>query len=138
MIPLWLLSRVPFLGKVPWKLVGYGLAVLLVAIFVWRVNVWHSGYLARKEAVAALATEKAAHEADMLKVAQEREQSEKDRAKLAMDLDAIRVRFADLQKQSPRVTIRTVEVPIAPGQTTCPVPRVSTDFVRVWNSAGTP
>lgn len=120
------------------KWIAYGVAVVAVSLVLWRVHAWREGYLARAKAVAQLATEKAAHDADLQAVANMLEQSEKARAQLAMDLDAIRVRFADLQKQSPRVTIRTVEVPIAPGQTTCPVPRVSAEFVSVFNAAGSP
>lgn len=127
--------------KIAWayrKWVAYGLAVLAMSILIWRVHAWREGYLARNAAVKALATEKQAHDADLLRIAQQQEQDAADRAKLQQDLSSIRERFAALQKQSPIVTIRTVEKPIAPGQTTCPEPRVSPDWRLHWNAVAAP
>ncbi len=118
------------------KLIGYGLAVLAVSILAWRIHAWRDGYLKRAEAVAQLATEKAGREADRVEFAKRTEQSEKDRAKLAADLEAIRAKFANLPP--PTVLTRTVEVPIAPGQTTCPSPRIHSDFRLFWNTTATP
>lgn len=118
------------------KWIGYGLAVLAMSILAWRIHAWRDGYLKRAEAVAQLATEKASHDADLMEFARRTEQSEKDRAQLAMDLEAIRAKFANLPP--PRILTRTVEVPIAPGQTSCPVPRVDPSFRLHWNATATP
>lgn len=130
---------IPFLGilkNLPWKLIAYGLAVLAVILLAWRVHAWRDGYLARNAAVKALATEKAAHDADLLRVAQQQEQSERERLKLANDLDAIRAKFDNLPP--PKTVIVTKEVPIAPGQTTCTVPRISPDWRLHWNATAAP
>jgi hypothetical protein len=37
------------LSMIPWKLVGYGVAVLAIGALIWRVNVWHNGYVAYKQ-----------------------------------------------------------------------------------------
>lgn len=118
------------------KWLAYGLAVLAVVLLAWRVAAWRDGYLKRESAVAALHKEKEAREADLRKFAQDVEQSEQERAKLQRDLSSIQERFDNLPP--PKTIIKIREVPIAPGQTTCPVPRVSTDFVRVWNDSGKP
>lgn len=135
MIPLWIATKLPTLWKFR-KLIGYGLAVLAVLILAWRIAAWRDGYLKLGVAQKALVTEKASHEADLMEFARRTEQSEKDRAQLAMDLEAIRAKFANLPP--PRILTRTVEVPIAPGQTTCPVPRINSDFRLHWNATATP
>lgn len=127
--------------KLAWayrKIAGAILAILAISVLAWRIHAWREGYLARNAAVKALAVEKQAHDADLLRVAQQQEQDAKERAKLAMNLDAIRAKFDNLPVPPPKTLIRTVEVPVHEGQTTCPSPRVSPDFVRVWNDSGTP
>ena len=47
----------PWLSAIPWRLVGYGAAVVAVLLFGWRVHAWHQGYLAYK--VAHMAQERA-------------------------------------------------------------------------------
>ena len=39
MIPLPLIIK-----AVPWRLVGYGLAIGLIGLWFWRVSVWHKAY----------------------------------------------------------------------------------------------
>lgn len=118
------------------KWIAYGLAVLAVVLLAWRVAAWRDGYLKRESAVAALHKEKEAREADLRKFAQDVEQSEKERAALQGDLDAIRAKFANVPP--PKTVIVTKEVPIAPGQTTCPEPRISSDWRLHYNAVAAP
>lgn len=120
------------------KWLAYGLAALAVALLAWRVAAWRDGYLKREAAVAALHKEKEAREADLRQYAQDVERSEQERAALQGDLDAIRARFDNLPIPAPKTLIRTVEVPRETQVTSCPEPRVSVDFVRVFNDAGKP
>lgn len=120
------------------KWLAYGLAALAVVLLAWRVAAWRDGYLKRESAVAALHKEKEAREADLRKFAQDVEQSEQERAKLQRDLSSIQERFDNLPIPAPKTLIRTVEVPRETPVTSCPEPRVSVDFVRVFNDAGKP
>lgn len=45
------------LARVPWRLVGYGAAVLAVALMGWRVTVWHASHEALPGVQAALEAE---------------------------------------------------------------------------------
>jgi len=132
---------IPFLGilkNLPWKLIGYGVAVLAISILAWRIATWRTGYLKHAAAVTALHKEQAGRKLDRKTYLENSIKAEKEAQALAADLAGIRERFAKLQQQSPIVTIKRVEVPIAPGQTSCPEPRVSPDFLRMWNDAGKP
>ena len=53
MIPL------PALGAIPWRLVGYGLAVVAVLALGWRVHAWREAYKAYPALEAKLAAEEA-------------------------------------------------------------------------------
>ena len=137
MIPL------PVVGawKVVWryrKIAGIFILCLALALISWRVAAWRSGYLKLGEAKEALRDAQQAREDDRKTYLANSIKAEKEAQALAADLAGIRERFAKLQQQSPIVTIKRVEVPIAPGQTSCPEPRVSPEFVSMYNDAGKP
>jgi hypothetical protein len=117
--------------------VAYGLAVVAVAALLWRVNVWHDKAGKLDAAVKALATEEAAHKATVAAQVAENARSQAEREALAADLAGIRAKFAGIVIPTPKTLVRIVEVPRGTSET-CPSPRVSPDFVRVWNDAGTP
>jgi len=120
------------------KIAGVVILGLALALISWRIASWRTGYLKHAAAVTALHKEQAGRELDRKTYLENSIKAEKEAQALAADLADIRERFAKLQQQSPIVTIKRVEVPIAPGQTSCPEPRVSPDFLRMWNDAGKP
>lgn len=120
------------------KLVGYGLAVLAFAIFAMRVHAWRTGYLERDQAVLSLKKEQQARQADAKTYTANIAIAEKEAQALASDLAAIRAKFANLPPVVPKTLIRTVEVPRDPAKETCPDPRLSPEFIRLWNDAGNP
>lgn len=132
---------IPFLGilkGLPWRLIGYVSIGIFVLILGWRIASWRHGYLQLGEAKAALRDERQDRADDAKTYTANIVKAEKEAQALAHDLGEIRTRFANMVPIVPKTLIRTVEVPIAPGQTTCPSPRISPDFVRVFNAAGTP
>lgn len=103
----WLLGKAPFLGKVPWKLVGAGVVVLLLW---WQVyayaerkaerradareseirELWRVDTLKRDKATAdAIAIEVARAEAQRLENAKELEDAHKQLAAIAADRDSV-------------------------------------------------
>jgi hypothetical protein len=56
MIPL------PALSAIPWKLVGYGVAIGALLLLGWRVHAWREGYLALPAAQEALQNEQSCGE----------------------------------------------------------------------------
>ena len=61
----------PALGAIPWRLIGYGLAVVAVLALGWRVHAWREGYLALPAAQEALQREQTCSEgSECLKRAQ--------------------------------------------------------------------
>ena len=137
-MPLWLLTRLPFLGKVPWKLVGIGVAVLAISILAWRIAAWRTGYLKLGEAQHALEQETKGRLKDREDYLANMAQAEKDAQALAHDLGEIRTRFSQLAPVVPKTLIRTVEVPRDPAKETCPDTRLSPEFRLRWNAAATP
>ncbi len=49
MIPPWL--AMPELKRLPWKLIGYGVAALAIVLLVWRIAAWREGYQEREQAI---------------------------------------------------------------------------------------
>jgi hypothetical protein len=47
------------LKAIPWRLVGYGVAVGAILLLGWRVHAWHEAYKAYPKVVAALKAEEA-------------------------------------------------------------------------------
>ena len=113
-------------------------AVLIILVLGWRIAAWRSGYLKHGEAVKALSIERDGRLNDRKTYLANSIKAEKEAQALAADLGEIRTRFANMVPVLPKQTTRPVEVPIAPGQTTCPSPRVSPEFVSLWNDAGKP
>lgn len=86
MIPLWLLSRVPFLGKVPWKLAGAIFAILAMSVLAWRIAAWREGYLARDAAI------------------EQRDKARKELATLQASVNTANARNAELDAAYQRTT----------------------------------
>lgn len=135
MIPL---GELPLLAWKYRRWIAYGIAGLAVAILAWRVAAWREGYQARNAAVAALEDERKAREDDRKVYDYNLKQSKASAEALSADLSAIRQRYANMQPPAPKTLIRTIEVPIAPQQTTCPDPRISAAFVGLWNEQAAP
>ena len=117
--------------------IGYVVAAIAVSLLAWRIMAWRHGYQQLGEARTALAAEQKQHAADLDSIRQDMAASESRRKALAADMDAIRAKYAALPVPPPKTLIRTVEVPRGPSET-CPSPRVSPEFVSVFNAAGTP
>lgn len=113
-------------------------SVLIMSILAWRVSVLIDKAADRDRAVTALHKEQEGRELDRKTYLENSIKAEKEAQALAADFDAIRTRFAEMATVLPKETIRVVEVPIAAGQTTCPSPRVSPEFVSLWNDSGKP
>lgn len=127
--------------KVVWryrKIAGIVILGLALALISWRIASWRSGYLKLGEVKEALRDAQQAREDDRKTYLENSIKAEKEAQALAHDLGEIRTRFANMATVLPKQTTRPVEVPIAPGQTTCPSPRVSPEFVSLWNDAGKP
>jgi len=120
------------------KLAGYVLAAAAIAVMLWRVAAWREGYQARAEAVSKLEIERKGRAADRQAWEAQAKQSEADRERLQADFAAIRAKFSAMPVPAPKTLIRTIEVPRETPVTSCPEPRVSPEFVSLWNAAGTP
>lgn len=61
MIPLppQFLAAQAVLKSLPWRLIGYGIAVLALLLFAWRVHAWHQGFLREEATEKALAASRA-------------------------------------------------------------------------------
>lgn len=115
------------------KLIGYGLALLVVLGSIWQVNHWRVQAGQKKAAVAALAVEVKAHKADLAAAKVELAASEKARVKWANDNAALRESFAaQLASIKPKTLIVTK---VVPGET-CPRSTLSPDFLLHFNAAG--
>jgi hypothetical protein len=137
MIPL------PVVGawKVVWryrKIAGIVILGLALALISWRVAAWRSGYLKHGEAVKALSIERDGRLNDRKTYLANSIKAEKEAQALAADLGEIRTRFANMATVLPKTLIRTIEVPRETPVTSCPEPRVSPEFVSMWNDAGKP
>lgn len=120
------------------KWIVYGVAVLAVLILAWRIAAWRDGYLKLGQAQEALRNEQQARANDRKTYTENILIAEKEAQALAHDLGEIRSKFANMATPLPKTLIRTVEVPREIPVTSCPEPRVSPEFVRVWNDAGKP
>lgn len=120
------------------KIAGAIFAILAMSVLAWRIAAWRSGYLKLDATIAALHKEQEGRQADRAAYTANIVQAEREAQALSADLAAIRARFAELGNVPPKTLIRTVEVPVNEGQTTCPDPRVSPGFVSVWNDSGKP
>lgn len=120
------------------KIAGIVILGLALALISWRVAAWRSGYLKLGEAKEALRDAQQAREDDRKTYLANSIKAEKEAQALAADLGEIRTRFANMATVLPKTLIVTREVPVSEGQTTCPSPRVSPDFLRMWNDAGKP
>lgn len=113
-------------------------AVLIMLVLAWRIASWRTGYLKHAAAVAALHKEQEGRELDRKTYLENSIKAEKEAQALAADLGAIRTRFAEMATVLPKTLIRTVEVPRETPVTSCPEPRVSPEFLRMFNDAGKP
>jgi hypothetical protein len=120
------------------KLAGYVLAAAAIGLLAWRVLAWRAGYLERAAAVSELETEREGRATDRQGFAASLAASQAAREALQADFARIRGKFAALTVPPPKDLTTTEESPIAAGQTTCPVPRVSSQFVSVWNAQAAP
>lgn len=120
------------------KLVGYALTVLAVSLLAWRIAAWRTAYTELPTVRKALTVAEDARKADRELYAKHIADSQAQREALSADLEAIRARFEAMPVPAPKTLIRTVEVPIAPQQTTCPSVRISPDFRLRWNTAASP
>jgi hypothetical protein len=130
----------PFLGKVPWRLIGYGLAAVAIALLVWRIAAWREGYHKLDAAEAALEAERADFAGKVAKYLEDQKSAEIARQKLATDLAAITLKYEALKGRPPETLVRRITVPVEVQgvQVNCPAVRVSGEFVRVWNESASP
>lgn len=120
------------------KIAGIVILGLALALISWRVAAWRSGYLKLGEAKEALRDAQQAREDDRKTYLANSIKAEKEAQALAADLGEIRTRFANMATVLPKTLTVIREVPVSEGQTTCPSPRVSPEFVSLWNDAGKP
>lgn len=120
------------------KIAGIFILGLALALISWRIAAWRSGYLKLGEAKEALRDAQQAREDDRKTYLENSIKAEKEAQALAADLGAIRTRFAEMAIVLPKTLIRTVEVPRETPVTSCPEPRVSPEFLRMFNDAGKP
>jgi hypothetical protein len=98
MIPPWL--ALSALKRLPWKLIGYGVAALAVALLVWRVLSWRADAQKLPVAVKALATEKQAHNSTIQRHNDEISRYKADLAKQEADTAALNEKLADAATQT--------------------------------------
>lgn len=118
------------LSAVPWRLVGYGVAVAAVLAAGW----WLNGRLERANEADRLEQDLAALRADVARQAKAAAAEAKLRAESEAREAALAARIAAIPKE------RLVYVPKpVPGQPlpAGPCPRISDEFVRAYNEAVT-
>ena len=120
------------------KIAGIVILGLALALISWRVAARRSGYLKLGEAKEALRDAQQAREDDRKTYLANSIKAEKEAQALAADLGEIRTRFANMVPVLPKTLVRVVEVPRETPVTSCPEPRVSPEFVSLWNDAGKP
>ncbi len=114
----------------PWVILGAVLALIAGAWYMYDL-----GGDRREDAIyAEQAKEKAALDAEAKK---QREADQLRDAALAKETADLRKRLAHILANPPKpeTLVEVREVPVNAGQTTCPAPRLSSDFLLHYNAA---
>ena len=117
------------LAAIPWRLVGYGLAVAAVLGAGW----WLNGRLDRANEADRLERERDAYAESIRKAGEAVADYAQATAKIERERDAARTALDGVRAEQPRTLIQTREV-IVNGKA-CPAVSVGPDFVRLWNDA---
>lgn len=120
------------------KLAGVGVAAIALIWFgfYFRSLQVKAGKL--KAAESALVGEQQGRAADRATYDANLKADRLSREKLQADFTAIRDRFAAIPPPVPETLVARKEIPLEPGQTTCPDVRIGDSFRLYWNAAATP
>jgi hypothetical protein len=116
----------------------YIVAALALVAALATVNGWRTAAGQKAAAVEQFHTEQRAHSETIARHEKQLQDSQAARQKLAAELESVRQRFEARPPVIPKTLVKIVEVPIAPDQTACPDPRLSSDFMRLWNDTAAP
>lgn len=92
----------PALKAIPWRLIGYGMALAALVLLFWRINVWHTAYGELRSTQKRLEAEEACADGSKCRAreARLREEVEGEKAKVVEGLAA---ELAAVGNRPPRV-----------------------------------
>lgn len=130
---------IPIPTNIPWKLIGTIAAALVLAAVLWwvgnRIRVSYEAEAERDQAKAELKTEREQNSANLVKIADRVDSTERITKGLSTRVAGIDLKFNGLQLSVPPPAnlIQTKEKPGEP----CPVASIGPQFFGVYNAAGT-
>lgn len=116
---------------IPWKLIGYGAAALIIGLILWRVHAWREGYLERDQAVSDLAAYQDSVAEREKQEAEDRKSADARILALSVRLETAQGTIEGLRKQLIQSLVHS-EKPAKDGK--CDDPRIGPDYISVYNA----